>query len=295
MTELGNEPFVRIGTSGFTAPGWPGTFYPKNLPTSEYLSYYASQFDTVELVSTLYGPPQLSTVKRWHSKTPPNFVFAVKMPRRITHEKVLRGCDREVNEFLRVMDGLEDKLGPLVFKFRYFTHKEFPKVDDFLERLIPFVKSLPLNYRFAVGIQNEDWIVPHLLDTLRSRGIVLISSAGIGTRSPVERAYPSDGTMPDFVYVRLSGKGKQTRKQTMVPDRTVSDHQIELSLWADVLGQLRRRRIGVFAYATNHYEGHAPGTAQALRKLLGGQHRPSAPQRGAIQSSLFDDGKRNGY
>jgi uncharacterized protein YecE (DUF72 family) len=71
---------IRIGTSAFTAAGWEGSFYPAGMPAAEYLSYYASKFDTVELDSTFYGTPALSTVQGWYAKTPPEFVFAAKVP-----------------------------------------------------------------------------------------------------------------------------------------------------------------------------------------------------------------------
>ena len=64
-------------------------FFPEKLPTRDYLSYYASRFNTVELMSTLYGPPAMSTVNNWYSQTPKDFIFAVKMPRKITHEAAL--------------------------------------------------------------------------------------------------------------------------------------------------------------------------------------------------------------
>jgi Protein of unknown function DUF72 len=54
---------IRIGTSAFTAEGWEGTFYPKGIQPREQLSYYATQFDTVELDNTFYRTPALSTVK----------------------------------------------------------------------------------------------------------------------------------------------------------------------------------------------------------------------------------------
>jgi uncharacterized protein YecE (DUF72 family) len=40
---------IRLGTSAFTAAGWPGSFYPESLKPADYLSYYATQSDTVEL------------------------------------------------------------------------------------------------------------------------------------------------------------------------------------------------------------------------------------------------------
>jgi hypothetical protein len=42
-------PGLRIGTSAFTAAGWPGSFYPLELKPRNYLGYYARKFNTVEL------------------------------------------------------------------------------------------------------------------------------------------------------------------------------------------------------------------------------------------------------
>src|ERR1700730_7425245 len=88
-----NNPPIRIGTSAFTAAGWPGTFYPKNLKSADYLSYYAQHFDAVEIDSTFYGTPRVNTVQSWDSKTPKGFLFAAKVPQEITHKKVLKDCD----------------------------------------------------------------------------------------------------------------------------------------------------------------------------------------------------------
>jgi hypothetical protein len=54
-----------IGTSAFTGAGWPGAFYPKGLPEREYLTFYATKFDTVEVDSTFYRTPALTTVQGW--------------------------------------------------------------------------------------------------------------------------------------------------------------------------------------------------------------------------------------
>jgi uncharacterized protein YecE (DUF72 family) len=80
---------LRIGSFAFTAAGWPGKFYPKGLPEREYLTYCATKFDTVEIDSTFYRTPALTTVKGWYSKTPKGFLVAAKVPHRITHGKVL--------------------------------------------------------------------------------------------------------------------------------------------------------------------------------------------------------------
>jgi hypothetical protein len=81
------EPDLFLGTSAFTATGWQGTFYPVGMKPSDYLSFYATRFKTVEIDSTYYGAPSASTVTSWKEKTPPDFIFAAKVPQVITHVK----------------------------------------------------------------------------------------------------------------------------------------------------------------------------------------------------------------
>jgi uncharacterized protein YecE (DUF72 family) len=125
---------IRIGTSAFTAAGWEEVFYPAGMKPADYLSFYATKFDTVEVDSTFYRTPPLSTVKGWYSKTPKGFLFAAKVPQTITHEKVLRDCEEEMGQFLKVMDALGEKLGPLQLQFPYFNKKAFLGINDFLAR-----------------------------------------------------------------------------------------------------------------------------------------------------------------
>jgi uncharacterized protein YecE (DUF72 family) len=109
MTEL------RIETSAFTAAGWEHAFYPAGMKAADYLTYYATKFDTVEVDSTFYRTPSVATVNGWERKTPTRFRLAAKVPQTITHAKVLQDCDEGVKHFLETMDLMGDKLGPLLF------------------------------------------------------------------------------------------------------------------------------------------------------------------------------------
>jgi hypothetical protein len=73
-------PGLRIGTSAFTAAGWEGSFYPTGMKSSDFLTYYATKFDTVEVDSTFYRTPAPAVVNGWERKTPDNFIFAVNVP-----------------------------------------------------------------------------------------------------------------------------------------------------------------------------------------------------------------------
>jgi uncharacterized protein YecE (DUF72 family) len=79
---------IRIGTSGFHYKHWKGPFYPLKTPASKMLDYYLQHFDTVELNNSFYRLPNPEAFDRWRNATPPNFVFAVKASRFLTHNKI---------------------------------------------------------------------------------------------------------------------------------------------------------------------------------------------------------------
>jgi len=113
-------PGILLGTSAFTANGWEGSFYPSGMKSRDFLSYYATQFATVEVDSTFYGCPSANTVNNWATGTPADFIFSVEVPQVITHEKALVDCDSEFDEFVKTMELLGPKLGPMVFQFPLF-------------------------------------------------------------------------------------------------------------------------------------------------------------------------------
>lgn len=77
--------------------------------STDYLTFYATQFATVEVDSTFYGCPSARTVNNWSARTPEDFVFSVKVPQVITHEKALVDCDSEFEEFMQVVHGFVEQ------------------------------------------------------------------------------------------------------------------------------------------------------------------------------------------
>lgn len=103
---------IRLGTSSFTADGWQGAFYPRGMKSADYLRFYSTRFDTVEVDSTFYAIPSVEAVENWARKTPTGFVFSVKVPQVITHEKALVECDWDCEKFVQTVSFLGEKLGP---------------------------------------------------------------------------------------------------------------------------------------------------------------------------------------
>ena len=81
---------VIIGTSGWQYRDWRGRFYPQKLPQRLWLEHYAEFFATVESNNAFYRLPELETFRKWHERTPPDFRWAVKASRFLTHIKRLR-------------------------------------------------------------------------------------------------------------------------------------------------------------------------------------------------------------
>jgi uncharacterized protein YecE (DUF72 family) len=260
------EPGLLLGTSAFTASGWAGSFYPAEINPRKYLAYYSTQFRTVEVDSTFYGTPGVETVSKWYLLTPADFIFAAKVPRIITHEKMLVDCDEEFEEFVDRMGILDDKLGPLLLQFPKFN-KFAMNENEFLRRLRFFLvrtKNLP-TVRFVVEIRNKEWLTERLLDVLGENRVALALIDQSWMPRPWEQKM--DLVTTDFVYVRWLGDRKGIEKQTATWDKTIVDRTEDLKNWANVLRGIVKRNLKIYAYANNHYQGHGPGTVKLLWDL----------------------------
>ena len=266
-------PGIFLGTSSFTAAGWEGSFYPRGMRSKDFLRHYSSQFQTVEIDSTFYGTPAASTVTSWNEKTPGDFIFAVKIPQVITHEKVLVDC--QLDEFIERMHLLGDKLGPMLLQFPKFDKWVLKSPDEFRGRLQSFFKrAVDMKAgRFAVEVRNKDWLDARLADLLREHNVAL----ALTDTSFMPRRWEMKGALDlvtaDFAYVRWLGNRKGIEEQTTTWDKTVVDRQADLRSWVVVLRRLveDKRIRKIFAFANNHYAGHGPATVKLFMDLWRGK------------------------
>jgi len=231
--------------------------------SQEFLSYYAGKFRTVEIDSTFYGTPRPSTVTSWRDKTPADFVLALKVPQIVTHEKILVGCESEFDEFIETVSLLGEKLGPMLFQFPKFDKWILKDSKEFLTRLDSFLKRIPNgSLRFAVEIRNKSWLDARLTDFLRERNVALTLTDTSFMPRPWEMKEPLDLITAEFAYVRWLGNRKGIEEQTTTWDKTVVDRRSDLENWVDLLQRVvnDKRIRKIFAYANNHYAGHAPKT-----------------------------------
>jgi len=260
---------IHFGTSAFIADGWERSFYPKGMKPADYLTYYATKFDTVEIDSTFYHAPSAATVNGWARKTPDNFIFAVKVPQVITHEKMLQGANDEFKSFVETMDLLGEKLGPMLLQFPYFNRTKFKSGGEFVRLLQDFMKKFPKDHMFAVEIRNRNWLDARFAGALRERNVALVLQDQSWMPRPSQLFESFDPITADFTYIRWLGDRRGIEERTKMWDKVIVDRTPELTEWAEIVRKVHKRRIQIFAYANNHYAGHAPATVEQFQAMLG--------------------------
>jgi uncharacterized protein YecE (DUF72 family) len=260
---------LRLGTCSWSTKDWVGSVYTQGTKPAEYIREYATHFDTVEIDSTFYAVPRRSTIEGWRDRTPESFVFAAKAPQVITHEKLMKNCERDATEFLDAMSLLGDRLGPIVFQFPYYAKRRGVTVDEFVSRLDPFLGQLPKDqFRFVVEVRNKTWYSRQLLDVLGNHGVTLafIEHPWMW-RS--DQLHKREGLFTGpFAYIRWLGDRKGIEEITKTWSEPVVDRQADLARWVPLIKNALDNQMDVFGYVNNHYSGHAPGDVYLLRELM---------------------------
>ena len=242
---------VRIGTSGYVYRHWrKGVFYPPGLPARGELAYYANRFRTVELNNPFYRLPTAEMFQRWRDSTPPDFQFAVKASRYITHIKRLRDIADELDRFVDRADHLGTKLGPILFQLPPTQQLDLPRLDDFLARL-----AQPR--RWVMEFRHPSWHTSEVYQRLTEHGVALCIPVGGGL-------YPDRVTTAAFTYIRMH-RGQE-------PGGGFTND--ELKAWARQIRALRDADKEVYVYFNNDWEGYAVRDAMKLRELPGTPNPP---------------------
>lgn len=102
---------IRIGTAGWSIPRAAATAFPGD---GSHLQRYARVLNCAEINSSFHRPHARAVYEKWAAMTPPDFRFAVKMPRTITHDAKLKRTRPLVERFVSEIGGLGVKLGPVL-------------------------------------------------------------------------------------------------------------------------------------------------------------------------------------
>jgi uncharacterized protein YecE (DUF72 family) len=233
----------RIGCSGWSYPHWRKRFYPEKLPAREHFAFYARHFNTVELNSSFYRQPTRERFVAWAEQAPPDFLFAVKGSRYVTHIKRLAVEPKSIELVVDAARGLGEKLGPILFQLQANFHLD-------LERLKRFVSLLSADARVTLEFRHDSWLVPAVFDLLRAHRIALC----IPDHPKMPKSFEITS---DFAYIRMH-----------LPRQGLGYGKRALQPWADRVLEWTGQKLDVFVYFNNDLEGHAIKDARTLISLL---------------------------
>lgn len=183
---------VFIGCAGWSIPGGAADLFPEG---GSHLERYAQRLNAVEINSSFYRPHQFKTYARWGAATPVNFRFSVKIPKLITHEHRLRDVDDLLDRFASEVNGLGEKLGPLLVQLPPSLRMEMGVAGTFFQKMRDrFHSAIVCEPRHATWFTSE--VSSLFLDYHVGRVVA--------DPAPVPAAAVPDG-WPGVQYYRLHG------------------------------------------------------------------------------------------
>ena len=203
-----NKPFeVYVGCAKWNKTDLKG-FYPKGV--KDELTYYASQFNSIELNATFYHAPSINQIETWRNKVPADFKFFPKIPQSISHYSRLLQVKEKVESFTASIQAFENKLGMTFLQL----HDNYKPKD--INRLEEFLYDFPKNIPLAIEVRNEEWFSDatifnaycNLLQSYQATNIIVDTA---GRRDMVHMRLTSDtafiryvGANHDSDYERLN-------------------------------------------------------------------------------------------
>jgi uncharacterized protein YecE (DUF72 family) len=212
------------------------------------LDYYRQHFRSAEINNSFYQLPQPETLRRWRDTVPRDFVFAAKASRYITHMKKLKDPASSTRGFLRRMQTLGRRLGPILF--------QLPPNWRFNEqRLAELLDTLPDTHRYAFEFRDPSWHTERGYELLGRHNAAFCIYDINGFLSPKR-------VTADFVYVRLHGPDGPY--QGSYSTRTLAG-------WAGAFTSWLSQDRDIYCYFDNDQDGYAAHNALRLRAMLEGK------------------------
>ena len=257
---------IRIGTSGYSYAEWvEAGFYPLDTKSGSMLACYARTFAVTELNYTWYQMPKSQAVERMRQQVPPDFQFAAKLIRYLTHEidaDAWRGHAKQYRDGIAplVQAG---QLAAVLLQFPPSFHR-VPKNRSYLAALLDELAGLPL----AVEFRHVSWATESVYAELERRKVTLVAV----DVPAIKGLFPTVDivTSPDLFYVRLHGRNTRGWRSGNMQKQFNYDYtDSELHEWVEerIEKMAAYTRNGLIFF-NNHVQAQAPRNALALETLL---------------------------
>ena len=168
--------------------------------------------NAVEINSSFHRPHRRSTYARWAASVPDDFRFAVKLPKLISHQHRLVGCDDAIARFADEVAGLGEKRGPMLVQLPPSFAFPGALAGDFFAML---AQALP--GAIACEPRHPSWFGDDADALLASHGV-----ARVGADPARLPAAALPGAWTALAYLRLHGSPDIYR--SAYDDGAIADH-----------------------------------------------------------------------
>ena len=254
---------ILIGTSGYYYDDWKETFYPRGIKAKDYLDYYSSQFNVLELNFTYYRLPEADQSRTMIDRSGGKLEFVVKAFRGMTHEISETSLSESLPLFLNGISPFVDegRLGAVLLQFPqgfHYTTDNRVYLKNLIEALLP----LPIFVEF----RQRDWLRDSVYESLREFGVgfVCLDEPSLPALIPSQVI-----TTSNTGYVRFHGRNRKNWYGT--DSRRRYDYlysEDELKEWVPRIRELAEETEKVFVLFNNHAKAQAVTNAKMLIDLL---------------------------
>lgn len=250
------------GTSGFSYDDWAGVYYPERLPRKNWFSYYAQEFNTVELNFTYYALPDYTTMKSLAAKAPQGFLFAVKANQEMTHKRQQDGhvFQQFLKSILPILN--EGKLGCVLAQFPY----SFNYTTSNFEYLMKF-RDWMANISLVVEYRNSGWLNDRVLGWMKESniGFCCVDEPQLPRLIP-----PVAEVTSNTGYIRFHGRNKEKwwQHEHAWERYDYTYKRVELEEWIPKIAKISRIAERTFIFANNHWRSQAVDTIRQVRSML---------------------------
>ena len=187
---------IRVGTAGWSIPRASARHFDV---AGTHLWRYSRRLSCAEINSSFHRPHASATYAKWRDSTPPEFRFAVKLPRTITHERGLADVREPLVQFLDQIEDLAEKRGPVLVQLPPSLDLDETVVTKFFEHL----RGL---YRGAVVCEprHATWFTPAADSLLKAFAV-----ARVAADPPPVPSAALPGAWSGIAYFRLHGSPRK--------------------------------------------------------------------------------------
>jgi len=252
------------GTSGYSYQDWRDNFYPGKLQPSQYLKYYSSFFNTVEINFTYYRFPDANILRSMGKiiEGQSDFIFSIKANHIFTHER--NYSENEAEDFIKALEPLksEKRLGSIPLQFPY----SFGFNNNNLLYLSKLLGNFE-NIEKCVEFRNRNWINEKTIQCLESSGTGFCNVDEPNLKGLMP---PTSLSTTESAYIRFHGRNAANwwNPRYAYQRYDYMYRQEELAEWLPRVSEIRKKSKKLLVYFNNHYKGKAVKSALMFIDLL---------------------------